>query len=68
MLPSLYKNIILQKENTVHLFKNTYTRVLGFERNDGSQELYLFFLFCQIKNPTIILSAKTNIVFTFALI
>jgi len=24
MLPSLYKNIILQKENTVHLFKNTY--------------------------------------------
>ena len=25
MLPSLYKNIILQKENTVHLFKNTYT-------------------------------------------
>ena len=26
MLPSLYKNIILQKENTVHLFKNTYTR------------------------------------------
>ena len=28
MLPSLYKNIILQKENTVHLFKNTYTRLI----------------------------------------
>ena len=27
MLPSLYKNIILQKENTVHLFKNTYTSI-----------------------------------------
>ena len=27
MLPSLYKNIILQKENTVHLFKNIYTRM-----------------------------------------
>ena len=27
MLPSLYKNIILQKENTVHLFKNTYNRI-----------------------------------------
>ena len=35
MLPSLYKNIILQKENTVHLFKNTYTRAWYAKRENG---------------------------------
>ena len=52
MLPSLYKNIILQKENTVHLFKNTYTRVLGFEKNDGSQISYTA-ITNQIKSNTL---------------
>ena len=57
MLPSLYKNIILQKENTVHLFKNTYTtaqpkpgfvmdysvyNVATYEGNSGTSGVSLF--------------------------
>ena len=58
MLPSLYKNIILQKENTVHLFKNTYTSVALLKQDRNIMNG--FFLCNLLNNKEMYLDIRRN--------